>query len=213
MNYAKLLHDPTFLKAVALSLTFTIASIALQFDGAGLWRRFASITLPQMRPVTLGVLLICFIYTFKVFDLIYITTHGGPVDATLVLLIYVYKLTFDSSVSGTVQQIAAYLSAILDRHAVGYLASHAGIKARPRGMLLPWFDNTLVCIDQMPPHQLGRTPGVALDHASEDTVVFAPHAHRHARVEKHLAHGPPQVVPMQSHRIADQRIAREVVDE
>jgi multiple sugar transport system permease protein len=64
-------------------------------DGAGPWRRFRSITLPQMRPVILGVLLICFIYTFKVFDLIFIMTRGGPVDATLVLPIYAYKLTFD----------------------------------------------------------------------------------------------------------------------
>jgi multiple sugar transport system permease protein len=68
---------------------------AATIDGAGPWRRFRSITLPQMRPVALGVLLICFIYTFKVFDLIYIMTRGGPVDATQVLPIYAYKLTFD----------------------------------------------------------------------------------------------------------------------
>lgn len=68
---------------------------AATVDGAGAWRRFFSITMPQMRPVALGVILICFIYTFKVFDLIYIMTRGGPVDATLVLPIYAYKLTFD----------------------------------------------------------------------------------------------------------------------
>jgi multiple sugar transport system permease protein len=68
---------------------------AATIDGAGPWRRFLSITLPQMRPVILGVLLICFIYTFKVFDLVFIMTRGGPVDATLVLPIYAYKLTFD----------------------------------------------------------------------------------------------------------------------
>jgi multiple sugar transport system permease protein len=68
---------------------------AATIDGAGPWRRFWSITLPQMRAVALGVILICFIYTFRVFDLIFIMTRGGPVDATQVLPIYAYRLTFD----------------------------------------------------------------------------------------------------------------------
>lgn len=68
---------------------------AATLDGAGAWRRFFSITLPQMRAVAFGVLLITFIYTFKVFDLVYIMTRGGPVDATLTLPIYTYQLTFD----------------------------------------------------------------------------------------------------------------------
>ena len=48
-----------------------------------------------MRPVALSVLLLGLIYTFKVFDLIYVMTKGGPVDATTVLPIYTYKLTFE----------------------------------------------------------------------------------------------------------------------
>jgi len=68
---------------------------AASIDGAGPVQRFWSITLPQMRPVALGVLLLSFIYTFKVFDLVYIMTKGGPVDATNTLPIYTFKLTFD----------------------------------------------------------------------------------------------------------------------
>jgi multiple sugar transport system permease protein len=68
---------------------------AAAIDGAGPAQRFWSITLPQMRPVALGVVLLCFIYTFKVFDLIYIMTKGGPVDATSTLPILTFKLTFD----------------------------------------------------------------------------------------------------------------------
>jgi multiple sugar transport system permease protein len=68
---------------------------AASIDGAGPSQRFISITLPQMRAVALGVLLLSFIYTFKVFDLVYIMTKGGPVDATMVLPIYTFKLTFD----------------------------------------------------------------------------------------------------------------------
>lgn len=67
---------------------------AASIDGASTTDRFWRITLPMMRPVALGILLLTFIYTFKVFDLIYIMTAGGPVDATTVLPIQIYKLTF-----------------------------------------------------------------------------------------------------------------------
>jgi multiple sugar transport system permease protein len=67
---------------------------AASIDGASAGDRFFYITLPMMRPVALGVLLLTFIYTFKVFDLIYIMTAGGPVDATTVLPIHIYRLTF-----------------------------------------------------------------------------------------------------------------------
>lgn len=65
-------------------------------DGASSWQRFYSITLPLMRPVSLSVLLLGLIYTFKVFDLVYIMTAGGPVNATTVLPIYAYEKTFQS---------------------------------------------------------------------------------------------------------------------
>jgi multiple sugar transport system permease protein len=67
---------------------------AASIDGAGPWQRFTFITLPLMRSVSLTILLLTFIYTFKVFDLIFIMTAGGPVDATTVLPIHIYKLTF-----------------------------------------------------------------------------------------------------------------------
>jgi multiple sugar transport system permease protein len=67
---------------------------AASIDGADTTDRFWRITLPLMRPVILGVLLLGFIYTFKVFELIFVMTEGGPVDATTVLPIHIYKLTF-----------------------------------------------------------------------------------------------------------------------
>jgi multiple sugar transport system permease protein len=67
---------------------------AATVDGAGTTDRFLHITLPLMRPVALGVLLLAFIYTFKVFDLIYVMTSGGPVDSTTVLPIQIYRLNF-----------------------------------------------------------------------------------------------------------------------
>jgi multiple sugar transport system permease protein len=67
---------------------------AASIDGANAWKQFVHITLPLMRPVALGILLLTFIYTFKVFDLIYVMTAGGPVDATTVLPIQIYRLNF-----------------------------------------------------------------------------------------------------------------------
>lgn len=67
---------------------------AAAIDGAGAWQRFRRITLPLMRPVSVTVLLLGLIYTFKVFDIIFVMTGGGPVDATRVLSLYVYEVFF-----------------------------------------------------------------------------------------------------------------------
>ena len=47
-----------------------------------------------MRPVTISVLLLGVINTYKVFDLIWVMTRGGPVDATTTLPVYTYLRTF-----------------------------------------------------------------------------------------------------------------------
>ena len=67
---------------------------AAAIDGAGPWQRFRRITLPLMRPVSVTVLLLGLIYTFKVFDTVFVMTGGGPVDSTRVLPLYVYEVFF-----------------------------------------------------------------------------------------------------------------------
>jgi multiple sugar transport system permease protein len=68
---------------------------AAEIDGANAWQRFRYITLPLLRPVTLIVIVLGVIYTFKVFDLVFALTRGGPVDATEVLPIYIYDLSLE----------------------------------------------------------------------------------------------------------------------
>jgi multiple sugar transport system permease protein len=63
-------------------------------DGAGKWQNFRHITLPLLRPTIESVLVLGFIYTFKVFDLVFVMTNGGPVNATQLLSTYSYKLSF-----------------------------------------------------------------------------------------------------------------------
>ncbi|MFG2127400.1 carbohydrate ABC transporter permease [Streptomyces sp. NPDC048751] len=67
---------------------------AAAIDGANARQRFLRITLPLMRPVSLTVLLLGLIYTFKVFDIVFVMTGGGPVDATRLLSLYVYEVFF-----------------------------------------------------------------------------------------------------------------------
>lgn len=67
---------------------------AAEVDGASPWAKFWKITFPIMKPVSISVLLLGVINTYKVFDLIYTMTKGGPVDATTTLPVYTYLKTF-----------------------------------------------------------------------------------------------------------------------
>lgn len=64
-------------------------------DGANKVQSFFRITLPLLRPTIESVLILGFIYTFKVFDLVYVMTGGGPVNSTHMLSTYSYKLSFE----------------------------------------------------------------------------------------------------------------------
>ncbi|MGE0275082.1 MAG: carbohydrate ABC transporter permease [Nitrospiraceae bacterium] len=67
---------------------------AARIDGAGLWQRFWHITLPLLRPALLLALLFRTMDSFRVFDLAFVMTQGGPGDATQVLQLYGYKAMF-----------------------------------------------------------------------------------------------------------------------
>lgn len=64
-------------------------------DGANKAQTFFNITLPLLRPTIESVLILGFIYTFKVYDLVYVMTSGGPVNSTHMLSTYSYKLSFE----------------------------------------------------------------------------------------------------------------------
>lgn len=67
---------------------------AAAIDGANRRQCFFKITLPLLKPAIESVLILGFIYTFKVFDLVFVMTNGGPVDSTQLLSTYSYKLSF-----------------------------------------------------------------------------------------------------------------------
>jgi multiple sugar transport system permease protein len=69
---------------------------AASIDGAGGWQRFWRITFPLLRPVSAITLLLGFVYTLKVFDIIWIMTRGGPATSSTTLAIWAYQLSFGS---------------------------------------------------------------------------------------------------------------------
>lgn len=67
---------------------------ASQVDGANMWQRFIYITLPMLSPVLFFLLIIGIINSFQVFTIALVMTNGGPMNATLFTVLYLYTLGF-----------------------------------------------------------------------------------------------------------------------
>ena len=68
---------------------------AAQIDGATTWQRFWTITLPMLSPIVFFNLVVGIIGSFQVFTNAYIMTAGGPQDATLFTVLYLYRNAFE----------------------------------------------------------------------------------------------------------------------
>jgi len=73
---------------------------AARIDGASAWQQFRKITLPLVRPALLVALLFRTMDAFRVFDLVFVMTQGGPADSTNVLQFYGYKKIFAEGLMG-----------------------------------------------------------------------------------------------------------------
>ncbi len=83
---------------------------ASQVDGAGVWQTFWRITFPLVLPSLVTVLLLKLVVSFKVFDLVFIMTNGGPGFDTTVSSYEIYRTalqTFD--VGAAAAQTIAFL--------------------------------------------------------------------------------------------------------
>jgi multiple sugar transport system permease protein len=69
---------------------------AARLDGATRWQLFRHITLPLLRPAILIILVIRLADAFRIFDLIYVLTGGGPGNSTDVISTFIYRRTFSS---------------------------------------------------------------------------------------------------------------------
>ncbi|MFB7593676.1 carbohydrate ABC transporter permease [Streptomyces sp. NPDC056160] len=97
---------------------------AASLDGASAWRSFRSITLPTLRPVITVVLVLGFMSTVKILDLILALTDGGPADATQTLGTLTYQNSFvqlDFGAGAVVGNVLILVSAVF---AVFYLRAN-----------------------------------------------------------------------------------------
>jgi ABC-type sugar transport system permease subunit len=69
-------------------------------DGAGEWNKFLHITLPGIRTMIIVMVTIHVLWTFNNFDFVYLATGGGPVNATDILPVYVYRQCWTSYTLG-----------------------------------------------------------------------------------------------------------------
>ncbi|MEU4163841.1 sugar ABC transporter permease [Actinoplanes sp. NPDC026670] len=81
---------------------------AARMDGASPWRIFVHVTLPELRPVTVFAAVWQTITAMQLFDLIYTTTRGGPLNSTQTIVYYIYELAFQTQRLGY-GAAAAYL--------------------------------------------------------------------------------------------------------
>jgi multiple sugar transport system permease protein len=69
---------------------------AVALDGGGEWRKFVHVTLPHLTPVLFFNIVIGLIDMMQMFTQVYVLTQGGPLDATLVYVLYIYETAFQS---------------------------------------------------------------------------------------------------------------------
>lgn len=67
---------------------------AARLDGANAWQQFRHVTLPLVGPSSFFLLILNVIYSFQVFDIVFVLTGGGPQNATSVLVTYAYDTGF-----------------------------------------------------------------------------------------------------------------------
>jgi ABC-type sugar transport system permease subunit len=84
-----------------------------RIDGANSWQSFWHITLPLLVPVTMINVLLATAGAFTVFDLVYVMTDGGPVNATDVAMVHIYTQAFQFNQFGYAAAMSYVLLALI----------------------------------------------------------------------------------------------------
>jgi len=86
---------------------------AARLDGAGAFREFAAVTLPALRPQIAVASTLTIVAGLRNFDLIYLTTSGGPGDSTAVPAYEVYHRAFETSQVGSGAAVGIALTGLI----------------------------------------------------------------------------------------------------
>lgn len=86
---------------------------AARIDGAGWWQEVRHVTLPMLSPALFFVILSTTVASFQVFNQFYVLTEGGPADATMVYMLYLYQTAFRDFQMGYASALAWVLFIIV----------------------------------------------------------------------------------------------------
>jgi len=86
---------------------------AAEADGAGPVARFRYVTLPLLKPVLAIVVLFSTIFTFSDFNIVYVLTHGGPINSTHLFATLARQVGLESGQLGQGAAISLYLFPVL----------------------------------------------------------------------------------------------------
>ena len=94
---------------------------AARLDGANAWQQFVHITLPGLKTTLVISVVLQSIWALKVFDLIYVLTHGSPADSTVLLNYLSWRETFSNLDVGYGAAIANVLFVLMFLLALAYI--------------------------------------------------------------------------------------------
>ncbi len=86
---------------------------AARIDGAGPMAQFRHVTLPLLAPASFLLLILDIIYSFQVFDLVYVMTGGGPGFSTTMVVQHIFTTAFVTSEMGYASAMGAALYLII----------------------------------------------------------------------------------------------------
>jgi raffinose/stachyose/melibiose transport system permease protein len=95
---------------------------ASELDGASPWQRVRFVTIPMLRETFAIVTILLITNVFKIFELVYVLTGGGPVHRSETLVSYMYFLTFTNQRYGSGMAVAVVVFALGALTSGGYLA-------------------------------------------------------------------------------------------
>jgi len=94
---------------------------AAKLDGANPWQEFKNITFPSILPILIIVSLLRTVWNFQKFEIIWLTTKGGPINSTMTLPVWIYSQGFQSFNIGYASSMAILMFIIAVIFAILYI--------------------------------------------------------------------------------------------
>ena len=116
-------NGPFFAIALLASMQAIPESLyeAAELDGAGTLQQFRYVTLPNISYVSMIMIILHVIFTVNDFEIIFLTTGGGPLGSTEVLATHVYKLAFNEYTLGYAASVGVTMLILLMLFTVIYV--------------------------------------------------------------------------------------------